>query len=70
MFIEYLFKGKFGQIVGEEDESVINILEKPFTVDDLTVPDEFNVVIEQTLAAVTALADRIDSTAYKQVILS
>jgi len=67
MFIEYLFKGKFGQIVGEEDESVINILEKPFTVDDLTVPDEFNVVIEQTLAAVTALADRIDSAAYKQM---
>ena len=28
MFIEYLFAGdKFGNIVGEEDDSVVNILE-------------------------------------------
>ena len=41
MFIEHLLcGGKFAQIVGEEDESVINIVEKPYTVDDLTVPDE------------------------------
>ena len=31
MIIEYLFAGdKFGQIVGEEDESEINIVEKPY----------------------------------------
>ena len=36
MFINHLFAGnKFAQIVGEEDESVINILEKPYMVDDL-----------------------------------
>ena len=39
--------------MGEEDESVINIVEKPFTVDDLTVPDEFNPIIETTLAKVS-----------------
>ena len=50
MFIDYLFAGdKFGQIVGEEDESVINIIEKPYTVDDLEVPEEFNAIIDATL---------------------
>lgn len=38
MFIEHLFAGnKFAQIVGEEDESVINIQTTPYTVDDLQV---------------------------------
>ena len=32
MFINHLFAGnKFAQIVGEEDESVINILDKPYS---------------------------------------
>jgi hypothetical protein len=67
MMIEYLFKGKFGQIVGEEDESVINIQTKPFTVDDLQVPEEFNAIVESTLAKVTALAGRIDGAAFKEM---
>ena len=47
MFIEHLFAGgKFAQIVGEEDESRINILTAPYTVDDLVVPEEFNPVIQ------------------------
>ena len=46
MFIEYLFKGnKFGQIVGEEDGTVVNIKTTPYTVDDLEVPSEFNNLI-------------------------
>mmetsp|Transcript_32364 Transcript_32364/g.100148 ORF Transcript_32364/g.100148 Transcript_32364/m.100148 type:complete len:448 (+) Transcript_32364:161-1504(+) len=66
MIIEYLFAGdKFGQIVGEEDESEINIVEKPYTVDDLEVPEEFNGIIDATLVKVRALADRIDSNAFK-----
>jgi len=65
MFIEHLFAGnKFAQIVGEEDESVINILEKPFTVDDLIVPDEFNAIIAATLKEIQMLASRIDSSLY------
>ena len=66
MFIEYLLAGdKFAQIVGEEDESVINISEKPYTVDDLTVPDEFNAIIDSTLERIKALALKLDSNAYK-----
>jgi len=65
MFIEHLLAGnKFAQIVGEEDESVINITEKPYTVDDLEVPEEFNAIVEATLARVQALAERIDPKAY------
>ena len=46
MFIEYLFAGnKFHDIVGEEDDSVVNIMETPFTVDNLVVPEEFEELI-------------------------
>ena len=66
MFIEYLFAGnKFGQIVGEEDETKVNILSKPYTVDDLVVPDEFSDLIEETLNKIKLIATRIDSDAYK-----
>jgi len=66
MFIKHLFAGnKFAQIVGEEDESVINILEKPYTVDDLTVPDEFNSIIAATLKEIDQLSARIDPNLYK-----
>ena len=68
MFIEHLFSGgKFAQIVGEEDESKINILSKPYTVDDLVVPEEFNAVIEATLKKIKMLASRIDPEAYKAI---
>ena len=68
MFINHLFAGnKFAQIVGEEDESVINILEKPFTVDDLTVPDEFNSIIASTLKEIDQLGSRIDENLYQSM---
>jgi len=68
MFIEYLFAGdKFAEIVGEEDDSVVNILETPFTVDDLVVPDEFEELVIETLAKVKALSSKIDEKAYKDM---
>eukprot|EP00984_Skeletonema_dohrnii_P026738 scaffold16134_cov144-Skeletonema_dohrnii-CCMP3373.AAC.1 len=68
MFIEYLFAGdKFAEIVGEEDDSVVNILETPFTVDDLVVPDEFEELVTETLTKVQALSSRIDANAYKDL---
>ena len=68
MFIEYLFAGnKFAEIVGEEDDSVVNILETPFTVDDLVVPEEFEELVIDTLGKVKALASKIDDKAYKEM---
>lgn len=70
MFIEYLFAGdKFHQIVGEEDESVINILETPYTVDDLSVPDQFEEIVQETLEKVKALRDKIDPNLYKDITI-
>jgi fructose-1,6-bisphosphatase/inositol monophosphatase family enzyme len=68
MFIDFLFAGdKFGAIVGEEDDTKVNLVTRPYTVDDLVVPDEFNSLIESTLEKVKILAKRIDSEAYKQL---
>jgi 3'-phosphoadenosine 5'-phosphosulfate (PAPS) 3'-phosphatase len=65
LFPEYLFAGnKFFDIVGEEDDSVVNIMETPYTVDDLVVPSEFEGLVMETLEKVKALSSRIDSKAY------
>jgi len=70
MFIEYLFAGnKFHEIVGEEDDSVVNIIETPFKVDDLVVPEEFEELIRTTLEKIKALAARIDSEAYSDMTI-
>mmetsp|Transcript_29210 Transcript_29210/g.48261 ORF Transcript_29210/g.48261 Transcript_29210/m.48261 type:complete len:411 (-) Transcript_29210:68-1300(-) len=70
MFIEYLFAGnKFHEIVGEEDDSVVNIMDTPYTVDDLVVPEEFEELVADTLEKVKALATRIDQNAYKEMTI-
>jgi len=68
MFIEYLFAGnKFGQIVGEEDDSEVNILKEPFYVDELEVPAEFTPLIKETLEKVKALSSKIDAKAFNDI---
>lgn len=37
-------------------------------MDDLVVPEEFNSIVESTLLKIKALADRIDSKAYKVMV--
>ena len=58
---------KFDEIVGEEDDSDVNIVTKPFTVDDLVVPEEFEVLVETTRNRIIQLAKKIDSNSYKGV---
>jgi len=67
LFKDHLFSGgsKFLNIVGEEDESKINILTRPFMVDDLVVPEEFCNVIESTRMSFQEMAKDIDTQAYK-----
>lgn len=66
LLVEHLLSGdKFGQIVGEEDETNVNISKKPFTVDDLLVPEEFEALVETTRDRIKDLAKRIDNNAYK-----
>ena len=71
MFVDHLFKGdKFLNIVGEEDETNINIINTPYTVDDLVVPEEFNELISSTLVKIQNLATKIDQDKYKQITVS
>jgi len=70
LLIAHLFGGnKFHQIVGEEDESKINIITKPFMVDELEVPEEFVDIVESTRDKIRMLANRIDSNKYKELTL-
>lgn len=65
LLIEHLYVKKFANIVGEEDGSAINITTKPYTVDELVVPDIFFDIIDSTRAKIEALASNIDSDAYQ-----
>ena len=47
LLVDHLFSGnKFLNIVGEE-ECQVNLLTKPYTVDNLVIPDEFSSVVEK-----------------------
>ena len=64
---KHLFGGdKFANVVGEE-ESNVNLVSYPYTVDDLSVPEEFNGIIEKTLREVKALASRIEPERFRDV---
>lgn len=44
---------------------MVNLVTRPYTVDELVVPDEFNELVELTLAKIKALSAKIDANAYK-----
>lgn len=66
ILIEHLFTGgKFHNIVGEEDDSQVNISVKPYTVDDLTVPEEFCDLVASVRDNIIELAKAINHESYK-----
>lgn len=68
LLIQNLFSGgKFANLVGEEDETNVNIETRPFTVDDLVVPDDFCGLIESVREDIKQLASNIDPNAYKSL---
>lgn len=68
ILIDHLFSGsKFRDVVGEEDGCNVNIRATPFKVDNLTVPEEFNEVIESVLLQISVLADEISTEAYNEI---
>ena len=63
-----LFGGnKFRDIVGEEDESNINIVKVPYHCDDLIIPTEFYSVIDSLRDSIDNLAQEIDSSSYNDL---
>lgn len=67
LLVNHLFRDKFKDVVGEEDETNVNIVTKPYTVDDLLVPEEFYDNIDQVRADIDELYTQIDPTAYKDI---
>merc|ERR1711988_295425 len=43
--------------------------ETPYTVDDLSVPDQFEEIVQETLKKVKALRDKIDPELYKDITI-
>ena len=64
LLCDYLFKGKFSCIVGEEDDSKVNLLTKPYFVDDIIVPTSFDDVIDTAKANIIEISRKIDSSQY------
>lgn len=61
LLVEHLFtRGKFAGIVGEE-ECNVNISTRPFTVDDLTVPEEFCDTVDAVAREIRELSVRISA---------
>jgi 3'-phosphoadenosine 5'-phosphosulfate (PAPS) 3'-phosphatase len=70
LLINHLFAGdKFRNIVGEEDDCSVNIATRPYTVDDLTVPEDFFDMIENVRSSVTALSAEIDAEKYRDLTI-
>lgn len=70
LLINHLFTGsKFRDVVGEEDGCLVNITKRPFTVDNLTVPEEFNEAIESVVTSINSLATEINSQDYKDITI-
>ena len=70
LLINHLFAGsKFRDVVGEEDGCLVNITKRPFTVDNLTVPEEFNEAIETVVTSINSLATEINSQDYKDITI-
>lgn len=65
LLLEVLFKGdKFKAVVGEEDAKV-NLVNRPYTVDELKVPCLFEDLIDRVRQQVGQLAAKIDSKLYQ-----
>jgi 3'-phosphoadenosine 5'-phosphosulfate (PAPS) 3'-phosphatase len=67
LLINHLFIGKFADIVGEEDDSNVNILVKPYFVDDIAIPEKYFDIIDSVRAKIDDLSSQIDPNAYKDL---
>jgi 3'-phosphoadenosine 5'-phosphosulfate (PAPS) 3'-phosphatase len=67
LLVESLFGDRFDNVVGEEEDSKVNITTRPYTVDDLIVPEEFNSSIDAVRAKIEELAGSLSEHSYKNV---
>lgn len=70
LLVTHLFSGeKFAAIVGEEDENNVQISTSPYTVDDLTVPDQFNAIVDEAKRILDSLREQINTEEYKDITI-
>ncbi len=70
LLINFLFNGdKFKAVIGEEDESNVNISTLPYTVDDLTVPGEYTELINSVREGISQLAAEISKDFYQDITI-
>lgn len=68
LLADHLFSGgKFANIVGEEEGTHVNISNPPFKVDDLTVPEDFEGIVQSTRQALIDISKEIDGDLYKDL---
>lgn len=69
LLTQYLFLGgaPFAGIVGEEDNSIVNILRRPYQVDNLEVPVELFEEIDNVREQVAELGKKIDVVQHGQL---
>lgn len=67
LLVNSLFGDKFHDVVGEEEDSSVNITTKPYTVEDLTVPVEFYQTIDTARARMAELSTQLSGHDYKKV---
>ncbi len=65
---EHLFDPKkFKEVVGEEEDSKVNLKSRPYSVDKMIVPDEFCEGIDNVVAEISRLGDQIDDNIFQNV---
>jgi 3'-phosphoadenosine 5'-phosphosulfate (PAPS) 3'-phosphatase len=68
LLVNHLYGGnKFAAVVGEEDENNVQILQSPYTVEDLTVPVEFNHFIDAARITLDDLSAQLSATDFKEI---
>lgn len=65
LLVHSLFGNKFNNVVGEEEDSSVNITTRPYTVEDLTVPVEFYDIVDTTRSKIESLSNELNGHDYK-----
>lgn len=65
LLVNSLFGAKFDAVVGEEEDSSVNITNRPYTVEDLTVPEQFYDIIDSVRSQIEGLSGALNAFSYK-----
>jgi 3'-phosphoadenosine 5'-phosphosulfate (PAPS) 3'-phosphatase len=67
LLINSFFITKIGSIIGEEDDCIVNLVTRPYTVDDLIVPEEYFNLIDEIKIKIESLSQRLSIEKYQEL---